>query len=144
MISVGWLKKKKFYLLAGFVCMIPVIWIARTSFFYFCYLPIILAAFLLSGKSFTQNKPEIPSVIIRISGFILGMIICEFLYSIVLLTVGELFFSDKSFQDWQIILIEMLLAIIVFLFFIGIFSGGRFIFQRIRNTSHPKNKGENH
>lgn len=48
--------QKVSYFLAGFLLMIPVLWIARTPYFYFCYTPIILCALGASGIFLNEKK----------------------------------------------------------------------------------------
>lgn len=117
MIPDGWLNKKMFYFLAGITCMVPVIWIARTSLFYFCYIPLILASFLLSRQINYKSELRIPSRLIQITGFIGGMLVSEFLFALILILKGGLILSKESIQEWQLLLIELLLGIVVFLFF---------------------------
>jgi len=126
----GWLKKKMFYFLAGIVCMVPVIWIARTSLFHFCYIPLILASFLLSGQISHESEIQIPSRMIQIVGFIGGMLVSEFLFALILILKGGLILSKESIQEWQILLIELLLGIAVFLFFFAISIAKNRLFRR--------------
>lgn len=130
MIPVGWTKKKMFYFLAGIGCMVLVIWIARTSLFYFCYIPLILAAFLLSRPIRQESKIRFPSRLIQITGFIGGMLVSEILFALILVLKGEVILSKESIQDWQLLLIELILGIAVFLFFFAIAIAKNRLFRR--------------
>lgn len=130
MIPVGWLKKKMFYLLAGIVCMVPVIWIARTSLFYFCYIPLILASFLLSRQIRHESEIRVPSRLIQITGFIGGMLVGEILFALILILNGGLILSKESIQKWQLLLIELILGVAVFLFFFAIAIAKNKLFRR--------------
>lgn len=130
MIPAGWLKKKMFYFLAGVGCMLLVIWIARTSLFYFCYIPLILASFLLSRQTRHESEIRIPPRLIKITGFMGGMLVCEILFALILILKGGLFLSKESIQDWQLLLIELLLGIAVFLFFFVVSIAKNKLFRR--------------
>jgi len=142
MIPSRWYGKKSFYLISSILCMAVVIGIARTSLFYLCYLPLIFAAIKIS-KTIGENRTGFTSTFSKISTFIAGMIICELLYSTILVAGGELLFMDESTEDWQIVGIELLLGIFVFLLFIGISSGWRYIKFSFRTSASANNKGKN-
>lgn len=130
MIPAGWLKKKMFYFLAGVGCMLLVIWIARSSLFYFCYFPLILASFLISRQTRHESEIRIPSRMIKITGFMGGMLVCEILFALILILKGGLILSKESIQDWQLLLIELLLGIAVFLFFFAVSIAKNKLFRR--------------
>lgn len=126
-----WPTKPLFYFVAGVIFMIPVIWIARTSAFYLCYLPLIAAAILFSRPSNPVKKDRLPSILIRYAGFIAGIIISELLFSLFLIASGELSFQFNSAQSgWTILLVELVLGISVFVLFFAISMGARFFFQK--------------
>lgn len=130
MIPFGWLKKRMFYFLAGIVCMVPVIWVARTSLFYFCYIPLILASFLLSRQIRHESEIRFPSRLMQITGFIGGMLVGEILFALILILKGGLILSKESIQEWQLLLIELILGIAVFLFFFAISVAKNRLFRR--------------
>ena len=110
--------------------MVPVIWIARTSVFYLCYFPLIVAAILFSGTFISEKIVVLPSSAIRCVSFVFGMIISEVIFSFIQVAVGELSFRlNPSPSDWLILAIELLLGIAVFLLFFAISLGAR-IFRR--------------
>ena len=126
----NWFSKPLFYVAAGLLFMIPVIWIARTSAFYLCYFPLIVAAILFSGTFIPEKIVVLPSSAIRCFGFVFGMIISELIFSLILVAVGELSFQfNTTPSDWLILAIELLLGIAVFLLFFAISLGAR-IFRR--------------
>lgn len=115
-----WLTKKMFYFLTGLIFMVPVLWIARTSLFYLCYIPLILASFLISRQNNYEHEIRIPSRMMQLAGFIGGMLVGESMFALLLILKGELIVSKDSIQDWQLLLIELLLSVVVFLFFFTI------------------------
>lgn len=143
MIPPEWLKRKMFYFLSGAVCMVAVLWIARTSLFYFCYLPLILAPLLFVREGTHKSEIRIQSRFVQIAGFIGGMFVTEFLFSLILIAEGELLFSMEFIPEWQIILIELLLGMAVFLFFLMISFAKKKLVRRFQNPNHANKKGEN-
>lgn len=126
-----WLTKPLFYVVAGVILMIPVIWIARTGVFYLCYLPLIAAAILFSRTSIPENGDRLPSIFIRYAGFIAGMIVSEILFSLILIVSGELAFQFNSAQSgWTILLVELVLGISIFVLFFAISMATRFFYQK--------------
>ncbi|MFY9152045.1 MAG: hypothetical protein WAO52_08525 [Prolixibacteraceae bacterium] len=115
-----------FYCISGLLCMIPVLWIARTPYFYFCYLPLILAAFLIVVPN-EQNREKLPSLLVRWSVFLSGMVICSLLFSLMLIFQGQL---SSSTHDWKVLGIELLLGLIVFSLFLGIALFFRFLLRK--------------
>lgn len=131
----SWFSKSVIYVVAGLLFTIPVIWIARTSAFYLCYFPLIAAAILLSGTFNPKKTTELPSNGIRCIGFVFGIIISELVFSLILIFRDELSIQFNPIpQDWLILAIESLLAIIVFLFFYAISLGVRFFLRKIFNN----------
>ncbi|MFA5326190.1 MAG: hypothetical protein WC384_00225 [Prolixibacteraceae bacterium] len=113
--------KRYFYFLAGILFMLPVIVIARTGFFYVCYLPLILAAILFSGSTVSGKENQVPGKLIRMNLVVSGMILCELLFGFVLVVKREISFNIQSFKnDWIILLVELILGIITFILFFGI------------------------
>lgn len=134
-LPVNWFSKPVFYASAGLLFMIPVIWIARTSVFYLCYFPLIVAAILFSGTFISEKIIELPSKGIRCMCFVTGMIISELLFSLILIARGELSLEVNSkTTDWLILSIELLLGIGVFLLFFAISLGARFFLRKIFNN----------
>lgn len=130
-----WLAKPNFYLFAGIIFMISVILIARTNQFYLCYFPLIFAAIFTSANSVPEKGIFFPLKKIRLLGFLLGMVITELIFSIILIWQNELTFRLNSFQtEWVIVAIELLLGIIVFSMFFGISTGFRYLIPRIVNN----------
>lgn len=123
-----WAGKYHFYLLAGIVLMIPVLFIARTSMFYLCYLPIIFGAIWTSGSVMRSLKVSLPSKWIRCFSFVGGMVITELIFSLVLVASGELSFQPESYKNgWLIIAIELLLGIAVYELFFVLSSAIRYL-----------------
>lgn len=126
-----WQTKPLFYFVAGVILMIPVIWIARTNVFYLCYLPLIAAAILFSRTSIPEKVGRLPSILIRYTGFIAGMIVSEILFSLILIASGELSFQFNSSQSgWTILVVEVILGISIFVLFFAISMGTRFFYQK--------------
>lgn len=127
-----WFSKPVFYVAAGLLFMIPVIWIARTGAFYLCYFPLIIAAILFSGTIIPEKKVELPSILKRCFGFVSGMILSELIFSLILITVNELSFEFKSTQSgWLILSIELVLGIAVFMLFFSISIGAKYFYRKI-------------
>lgn len=114
-----WAGSYPFYIFSGIVLMVPVLLIARTQWFYLCYLPIIMGAIWISGSVVRSSKISLPSKWIRCFSFMAGMIIAELLFSFLLIASGELSFQPEAHKnDWLVLSIELLLGIVVFeLFF---------------------------
>lgn len=128
----NWFSKPLFYVAAGLLFMIPVIWIARTGAFYLCYFPLIIAAILFSGTVIPEKKVTLPSILIRYFGFVSGMIISELIFSIILISSNELSVQFKSTQSgWLILSIELVLGIAVFMLFFSISIAARYFYRRI-------------
>jgi len=126
-----WPTKPLFYFVAGVILMIPVIWIARTGSFYLCYLPLIAAAILFSRPSIPEKMDKLPSIFVRYTGFIAGMIVSELLFSFILIASDELSFQFNSVQSgWTILVVELVLGIAVFVLFFAISMGARFFFRK--------------
>lgn len=124
-------KMPLFYVLTGIFLMGLVIWIARTSLFYFCYIPLIAAAFLFSGGSKPAKEIRVPSRTHRLAGIVSGILIGELIFCLVLLAQNKLSLQFHSSQnDWAVIGIELVLGIAVFVLFFGIAVAGRFIASR--------------
>lgn len=124
-------KMPLFYVLTGMFLMGLVIWIARTSLFYFCYIPLIAAAFLFSGSFDPVKEIKFPTKTVRLAGVVSGMLIGELIFSFVLLAQNKLSLQFHSSQnDWAVIGIELVLGIAVFVLFFGIAVAGRFIASR--------------
>lgn len=128
----NWFSKPLFYVAAGLLFMIPVIWIARTGAFYLCYSPLIIAAILFSGTVIPEKKVTLPSILIRYFGFVSGMIISELIFSLILIAGNELSVQFKSTQSgWLILSIELVLGIAVFMLFFSISIAARYFYRRI-------------
>lgn len=128
----NWFSKPLFYVVAGLLFMIPVIWIARTGAFYLCYFPLIIAAILFSGTVIPEKKVTLPSMLIRYFGFVSGMIISELIFSLILIASNELSVQFKSTQSgWLILSIELVLGIAVFMLFFSISIAARYFYRRI-------------
>lgn len=128
----NWFSKPLFYVAAGLLFMIPVIWIARTGAFYLCYFPLIIAAILFSGTVIPEKKVTLPSILTRYFGFVSGMIISELIFSLILIAGNELSFQFKSTQSgWLILSIELVLGIAVFMLFFSISIAARYFYKRI-------------
>ncbi len=128
----NWFSKPLFYVAAGLLFMIPVIWIARTGAFYLCYFPLIIAAILFSGTVIPEKKVTLPSILTRYFGFVSGMIISELIFSLILIAGNELSFQFKSTQSgWLILSIELVLGIAVFMLFFSISIAARYFYRRI-------------
>ena len=132
----NWFSKPLFYVAAGLLFMIPVIWIARTGAFYLCYFPLIIAAILFSGVLIPAKKVKLPSILTRYFGFVAGMIISELIFSLILIAGNELSFQFKSTQSgWLILSIELMLGIAVFMLFFSISIGARYFYRRISSKN---------
>lgn len=130
----NWKTKPVFYLFAGILTLIPVVWIARTPLFYSCYLPLIPAAIFFSG--FSKSRPDLPSRFKRLMLFISGLVICEIGYSILLVFRKELTFPiSKNLADWTVLAVELILGILVFLLFFGVSAGVRYFFGKIKSSA---------
>ena len=128
----NWFSKPLFYVAAGLLFMIPVIWIARTGAFYLCYFPLVIAAILFSGTIIPEKKVTQPSMLTRYFGFVSGMIISELIFSLILIASNELSVQFKSTQSgWLILSIELLLGIAVFMLFFSISIAARYFYRRI-------------
>ena len=128
----NWFSKPLFYVAAGLLFMIPVIWIARTGAFYLCYFPLIIAAILFSGTVIPEKKVTLPSILTRYFGFVSGMIISELIFSLILIAGNELSVQFKSTQSgWLILSIELVLGIAVFMLFFSISIAARYFYRRI-------------
>ena len=133
---LNWFSKPLFYVAAGLLFMIPVIWIARTGAFYLCYFPLIIAAILFSGVLIPAKKVKLPSILKRYFGFVAGMIISELIFSLILIASNELSVQFKSTQSgWLILSIELLLGIAVFMLFFSISIGARYFYRRISSKN---------
>jgi len=127
-----WFSKPVFYVAAGLLFMVPVIWLARTGVFFLCFFPLIIAAILFSGTFIPETEVELPSSVIRSIGFVSGMIVSELIFSLTLIAGGELSFQFKSTQSgWLILTIELVLGIAVFMLFFSISMGARYFHKRI-------------
>ena len=127
-----WFSKPMFYVVTGLLFMVPVIWIARTGAFYFCYFPLIIAAILFSGTFIPETKVELPSSVIRCFSLVSGMIVSELIFSLILIATNELSFQFNSTQTgWLILAIELVLGIAVFMLFFSISMGTRFIYRKL-------------
>ena len=108
--------------------MILVLFIARTSMFYLCYLPIIFGAIWTSGSVMRSLRVSLPSKWIRCFSFVGGMVITELIFSLVLVASGELLFQPESYKNgWLIIAIELLLGIAVYELFFVLSSAIRYL-----------------
>jgi hypothetical protein len=125
--------KPLFYVLSGMLLMALVISIARTSLFYFCYIPLIAAAFLFSGESKPAKEIRLPSKTNRLMGVVSGILFGELIFALLLLAQNKLSFQFHSSQnDWAVIGIEVVLGIAVFVLFFGIAVAGKFIVSKKR------------
>lgn len=120
--------KRTSYFVAGLLLMIPVLWIARTQFFHFCYTPLILGALIVSGVFFNEDKIVLPSKLSRSLAFISGMIITEFGYGAILIPGGD----EAIKNSWMILSIETLLGIAVFELFFALAIGLKFLKNILR------------
>ncbi|MBL7972306.1 MAG: hypothetical protein JNL03_12395 [Prolixibacteraceae bacterium] len=108
------------------------IWIARTNVFFLCYLPLLVAAGLVSGRSVPEKGICFPARWIRLLGGIAGMIVAEIAFSFLLIAQHELSFNFKSTSSgWNVLAIELLLAIAVFTFFFGMSIAANYFFRKI-------------
>lgn len=130
----NWKTKPVFYLFAGILTLIPVIWIARTPLFYVCYLPLIPAAIFFTGLS--KPRSDLPSRFKRLMLFISGLVICEIGYSILLVFRKELTFPmNKNWADWTVLAVELILGILVFLLFSGVSAGVHYFFRKTKSSA---------
>jgi len=128
-INFVWKRNLPAYILSGIICMFLVIWIARTSWFYLCYLPVIFSAFYLSLLSNRGKGLVLPSKMIRLLSFIGGMIISEIIFFLALIARNEIFFNmHKSGSDLTLLAIELILGVFVFILFFGLSVAIRFFF----------------
>lgn len=115
--------QKVAYFLTGFLLMIPVLCIARTPYFYFCYTPVMLGALAASGIFLNEEKIKLPSKLIRSVAFISGMALTELIYWAVQILV-----EDMPMKDSILVLsIELLLGIAVFELFFALAIGLKFL-----------------
>lgn len=121
-----WLRFPAFYSISGLLVMIPVLWIARTQLFYFCYFPLIAAAFLVMIPNEVKGK-KLPSLAVRWVGFLSGMVICSLLFTLMLVFQGQL---SSSLDGWRVLGIELLLGLVVFSMFFGIALFFRFLLRK--------------
>ncbi len=132
-------QKPFFYGLAGIFSMIFVIGIARTSLFQLCYLPLILAAKFTSDDSIPEIGRIYPPKFIRLISFILGMILTEIVFSLILISGNELAFDFSSPESgWMVIAIELVLGIAVYLLFFGIAALLRYIVKKFGTQKNRK------
>ena len=111
--------------------MIFVIGIARTSLFQLCYLPLILAAKFTSDDSIPELGRNYPPKIVRLISFVLGMILTEIIFSLILIAGNELAFNFSSLESgWTVIAIELILGITVYLLFFGIAALFRYLVRK--------------
>lgn len=115
--------KQVAYFLAGLLLMIPVLWIARTPYFYFCYTPIIAGALAASGIFLDEKKIKLPSKLIRSVAFTSGMVLTELIYWAVQILVQDLPMKDS----FLVLSIELLLGIAVFELFFALAIGLKFL-----------------
>ncbi len=128
--------KRYFYFLAGIIFMLPVIVIARTGFFYLCYLPLILASILFSGSTVLPKEIQLPGKLNRMNLFVAGMTICELLFGFALVVKQEISFDIQSFKnDWIILFVELILGIITFILFFGIANLIRYFVRKKKVNS---------
>lgn len=132
MINYGsWVKKPVIYILSGIICMILVIWIARTAWFYVCYFPVIFFAFYLSVLSNPEKHIVLPSKKIRMFSFITGMVISELIFAMILVLRNEITFNMQiSVSDWTVLAIELILCVFIFVFFFGLSIAIRFFLSK--------------
>lgn len=117
----AWMNNPFFASLAGALSMILVIGIARTSLFYLCYLPLVIAAKLISTHSVPGFGEKQLSKWFRLLGFVTGMILTELLFSLLLVVQNELSFDFvKTQASWMVLVVELILGITVFVFFFGV------------------------
>jgi len=121
-----WVQKKWFSLSSGFLLMIPVLLIARTSLFYLCYVPLIFGAFVLAFDREKRNRWR------QTVEFSLGMAICEILFGVALFLMEKIDFSEESSADWQVLGIELILGLLIFFLFYGAFLFIRFLSRNLR------------
>lgn len=120
---INFFTKKVSYSLAGVLLMIPVLWIARTPYFYFCYTPIMIGALAASGIFLDEKDIKLPSKLIRCIAFISGMLLTELIYWAV-----QIIFEDVSAKNSFLVLsIELLLGIAVFELFFALAIGIKFL-----------------
>lgn len=131
-------QKPFFYGLTGVFSMIFVIGIARTSLFQLCYLPLILAAKFTSDDSIPEIGRNYPPKFVRLISFVLGMILTEIIFSLILVAGNELTFDFSSPESgWMVIAIELVLGIAVYLLFFGIAAMLRYL---VKKFGQPKNR----
>lgn len=122
-----------FYAIAGFAAMTLVILIARTSLFYLCYLPVILASKYTSSDSFPAIGKVYPPKFVRIITFVAGLIVAELLFAVILIAEKELSFPLETTHDnWIVVAVELTLAISVYVVFFGIAVLLRKLFSKAR------------
>jgi hypothetical protein len=121
-----WVQKKWFSLSSGFLLMIPVLLIARTSLFYLCYVPLIFGAFVLAFDREKRNRWR------QAGEFSIGMAICEILFGAALFFAQKIDFSGESSADWQVLGIELILGLLIFFLFYGAFLFIRFLSRNLR------------
>jgi len=130
----AWMNNPFFASLAGALSMILVIGIARTSLFYLCYLPLVIAAKLISARSVPEFGQKHLSKWFRLLGFVAGMMITELLFSLHLVAQNELSFDFVNTQaSWMVLAIELILGITVFVFFFGVSVAFTFFLRKYQS-----------
>jgi hypothetical protein len=130
-----WMKSPLFFGAVGVISMILVIWLARTSFFYLCYLPLVISAKLITAQSVSEfGKKQLPNWL-RLFSFVAGMFITELLFSFLLIAQNELSFDfAKTQSSWIVLAVELILGIIIFLFFFGISVAFTFFLRKYQSS----------
>lgn len=129
-----WMNNPFFVGLAGALSMILVIGIARTGLFYLCYLPLVIAAKLISAHSVPEFRKKQLSKWFRLLGFVAGMMLTELLFSLLLVAQNELSFDFvKTQASWMVLAVELILGITVFVFFFGVSVAFTFFLRKYQS-----------
>jgi hypothetical protein len=120
------------YILSGMIFMAMVISIARTNWFLFCYIPLMLAAIGISLNNIPMYpEATLPGKWMRVIFFSLGMIIAEIIYLLGFLMRNRF---DLSHEAWistiSVVGIELILALLAFVLFWSIAEGVRYLFKK--------------
>jgi len=130
-----WINSPLFAGAVGVLSMILVIWLARTSFFYLCYLPLVISAKLITAPSVPEFSEKQLSNWLRLFSFVAGMFITELLFSFLLIAQNELSFDfAKTQSSWIVLAVELILGIIIFLFFFGISVAFTFFLRKYQSS----------
>lgn len=130
-----WMKNPLLVGVIGVLSMILVIWLARTSFFYLCYLPLVISAKLITAQSVPEfGEKQLPNWL-RLFSFLAGMFVTELLFSFLLILQNELSFDfAKTQSSWIVLTVELILGIIIFLFFFGISVAFTFFLRKYQSS----------